>query len=178
MSELYDRIVSQRGAFERLLARVPGFRGYLEKATRRTADRMLRDYIAALLSRRIDRLVQLERRLLDQGGIAHMSQTASVKLKLQTYRDRVAAAMPGYSAFDSAVKVDEKALEIIYSFDEALIGYVDRIDSALDALENAIAENAGIESAAAALDALSIEANEAFSLREQVLTNLDQSLMK
>jgi hypothetical protein len=178
MSELYDRIVSQRGAFENLLARIPGFRGYLEKATRRTADRILRDYVADLLSRRIDRLVQLERRLLDQGGMAYMSQTASAKLKLQTYRDRVAAAMPGYSAFDSAVKVDENELEIIYSFDEALISYVDRIDSALDALENAIAGATDIEPAIANIDALSVEANEAFSLREQVLTNLDQSLMK
>lgn len=178
MSELYDRIVNHRGEFEKLLARIPGFRGYLEKATRRTADRMLRDYIADLLVRRIQRLIQLERRLLDEGGMAFMSQTASVKLKLQTYRDRVAAAMPGYSAFDSAVKIDEKELETIYSFDEALINYVDRIDSALDTLESAIRDNAGIDDAIANIDALSVEANEAFSLREQVLTNLDQSLMK
>lgn len=170
MSELYDRIVSQRGEFEKLLARIPGFRGYLEKATRRTADRMLREYIADLLARRISRLVQLERRLLDGGGMSLMSRTSSVKLKLHTYRDRVAAAMPGYSAFDSAVKIDEQELETIYSFDEALITYVDRIDSALDALEKAIAENTGVEAAIADIDALSVEANEAFSLREQVLT--------
>ena len=46
MSDLYDQIVSQRGQFERLIARIPGFRGYVDKGARRTADRMLRDQIA------------------------------------------------------------------------------------------------------------------------------------
>lgn len=178
MSDLYNRIVNQRGGLEELLARIPGFRGYLDKATRRTADRMLRDYIAFMLSSRVQRLVALENRLLNEGGLRHMSETASVKSKLQHYRDRVAAAMPGYSGFDSAVKIEAEELELLYSFDEAQIQYVDRLDSALTGLENAITNKEDIESAIAALDAVTVEALEAYGLREQVLTNLDQTLMK
>src|SRR5690349_5875633 len=99
MSELYDQIVSQRGSFENLLARIPGFRGYIDKAARRTADRMLRDHVASVLTQRISRLTQIENKLLDNGGLSFMSKTAKVKTKMQTFRDRVESAAPGYSGW-------------------------------------------------------------------------------
>lgn len=176
MSELYDQIVSQRGGFERLLNRIPGFRGYLDKGTRRTADRMLRDHIADLLTQRVNRLAQIERRLLDDGGLRYMSKTQSAKTKLQTYRDRVKAAAPGYSGFMEAVKVDAEALEKLYAFDEAQMRYADRFEDTLNLLEDAVNKKDGVEDAIRVLDSLTIEANDAFSLREDVLTDLSKSL--
>lgn len=176
MSELYDQIVSQRGSFENLMARIPGFRGYIDKASRRTADRMIRDHIADQLTLRISRLVQIEKSLLDGGGLSYMSKTQSAKTKLQTFRDRVKAAAPGYSGFAEAVKVGSEELERIYSFDEALVRYADRFDTALAALQSAVQSGDGIDDAIANLDSLTIEANEAFSLREDVLTNINKSL--
>ncbi len=176
MSDLYNQIVSQHGSFERLVARIPGFRGYVDKGARRTADRMLRDHIADLFSQRIDRFVQIQRRVLDGGGLSSMGKMQNVLTKLQTYRDRVKAAAPGYSGFGEAVKVDEEALERIYSFDEALIRYADQFDEALNALDQAVTANQGVDDALAKLDQLATEANQAFSLREDVLTNLSKSL--
>lgn len=176
MSDLYDEIVRQRGSFEGLLARIPGFRGYIDKGARRTADRMIRDHIAGQLKERVNRLAQIERTLLDNGGLGFMSKTQSAKTKLQTFHDRVKAAAPGYSGFMEAIKVDSDALERIYAFDEALVRYSDRFAEALDSLEGAVNENSGVAEAIANLDKLTIEANEAFSLREDVLTNLSKSL--
>ena len=176
MSDLYDDIVSQRGSVERLLSRIPGFRGYNNKADRRTADRMLRDHIAAEMGKRVNRLTVLEKKLLDGGGLAYMSETRSAKTKLQMYHDRIKAAAPGYSGFFAAMRVDDEELQKLYSFDEAQIRYADRFDEALGTLEQAISSKEGIDEAIAALDALTIEANEAFSLREIVLTNLDKTL--
>jgi ABC-type transporter Mla subunit MlaD len=176
MSELFDQIVSMRGSFENLLARIPGFRGYIDKATRRTADRTLRDHIASELTARINRLSALEVELLENGGLSHMSATRSVKEKLQTFRDRVKAAAPGYSGFMEAIKVDADALEQLYAFDEAQIRYAAQIDELLNNLETAIRSGDGLAEALRALDDLAREANEAFSLREDVLTNLSKSL--
>lgn len=176
MSELFDQIVSMRGSFENLLARIPGFRGYIDKATRRTSDRMLRDHISAELTARINRLSALEVELLENGGLAHMSATRSAKEKLQTFRDRVKAAAPGYSGFMEAVKVDSEALERLYAFDEAQIRYASQIDELLNNLEAAVSSGDGLPEAVRALDDLAREANEAFSLREDVLTNLSKSL--
>jgi len=176
MSDLYNQIVSQRGSFERLVARLPGFRGYVDKSARRTADRMLRDYIADQLTRRINRFGQIERKLLDNGGLGYMSKTANVKMKLQTFRDRVKAAAPGYSGFGDAIKVGPEELERIYSFDEALIRYNDRLDEALTTFEQNVTSNEGVDAAIDALGSLATEANEAFTLREDVLTNISKSL--
>jgi hypothetical protein len=176
MSDLYQQIVSQRGTFENILSRIPGFGGYMDRATRRTADRMLRDYIASQLTIRINRLSDIERRLLDNGGLAYMSETRSAKDKLQTFRDRVSAAAPGYSGFMESVKIDSEELERIYAFDEAQIRYVDQLDEALKKLEDAANSNTGIDEAISGFDRLTRDANEAFSLRDDVLTNLDKSL--
>ena len=176
MSDLYDQIVSQRGSVERLMARLPGFSGYIDKSTRRTADRMLRDHIADQLTQRINRFAQTERKLLDNDGLRFMSKTTNVKMKLQTYHDRVKAAAPGYSGFGEAVKVDAEALERIYSFDEALIRYLDKFDEALMTFEQSVTTNEGVDAAIATLDSLTTEANEAFTLREDVLTHISKSL--
>lgn len=175
MSDLYDQIVSQRGAFERTLANIPGFRGYLDKAARRNADRMLRDYIVTLINQRIERFVRIERKVLDSdGGLSLMSKTSATKTRLQTYRDRLNAAVSGYSGFMEAVKVDSEEMEKLYSFDEAQIRYADQFSEKLDALDKAVDDKAGFTDALDALDQTIIEANEAFALREDVLLNLNK----
>jgi hypothetical protein len=88
----------------------------------------------------------------------------------------VKAAAPGYSGFFEKIKVGEDELDKLYSFDEAQIRYVDDLDKALESLTEAVNSKTGIEEAVAAIDRLAIEANEAFSLRENVLTNLNKSL--
>jgi hypothetical protein len=177
MSDLYEQIVNQRGAGQRLLDRIPGFRGYQDKAQRRTADRLLRDYVAGEIAKRINRFTALEKAMLDMdGGLMYMSKTRSVKTKLQTYHDRINAAVPGYSGFFAALKVGDEELERLYSFDEAQIRYVDRLDKELETFEQAVTQQTGVNEAIASLDALAAEANEAFLLRESVLTNLDKTL--
>jgi hypothetical protein len=88
----------------------------------------------------------------------------------------VKAAAPGYSGFAESVKVESEELERLYSFDEALVRYLDRFDEALDALEAGVGSNEGVDEAIANLSKLATEANEAFSLREDVLTNISKSL--
>ena len=176
MSDLYDQIVGQRGSVEQLIARIPGFGGYMNRADRRTADRMLRDYIAGEVAKRINRFANIEKAILDNGGLMLMSKTKSAKIKLQTYQDRVKAAAPGYSGFFAAIKIDEEAMQRLYSFDEAQIRYVDQLDEMLDQLDEAVKSQGNIEEVLEKLDTLSIEANDAFKLRDDVLTNLDKSL--
>jgi hypothetical protein len=176
MSDLYDQIVSQRGSLERLATRIPGFGGYMDRGTRRTADRMVRDHIANALAQRINRFSQIEKTLLDGGGLQYMSETRSAKSRLQTLHDRIKAAAPGYAGMDDAIKIQEAELDKLYSFDEAIVRYVDKFDEGLNTLEQAASSKSGIEDAIAALDKLAIEANEAFSLREDVLTGLGKTL--
>lgn len=176
MSDLYNRITGERGSFERLVARIPGFKGYLDNKARRTADRMVRDYVADRISERINRLVDIEKRLLDAGGLSYMSKTSAVKARIQMYRDRVAAAAPGYSGFFAEIKIGPEQLESLYMFDELQIRYADQFEESLNGLDEAVASNSGIDEALGALDRLATEALEAFGKRDDVITGLSGSL--
>jgi hypothetical protein len=176
MSDLYDKIISQRGGFENLVAKIPGFRGYLDNKARRAADRLVRDHIADEYSARIDRFSDIEKTVLDGGGLASMSKTAAVKANLQHFRDLVKTAAPGYSGAFEQIKIMPDDLEKIYSFDEAMIRYVDQLDAALNTLDTAAASKTGIDEALAGVDKVTAEAEQAFSLRDDVLTQLSKGV--
>ncbi|MBN1563641.1 MAG: hypothetical protein JXA10_07375 [Anaerolineae bacterium] len=169
MNDLYSKIVQDRGSLQNLAAKMPGFRGYMELSARRQADRMMREHVADQLRQQVTRLANIEKLLVDAGGLSYMSKTRSAKTKLQTFVDRIATDTPGYSGFFDAVKIKPTDLEIIYAFDQALLDYVTKFGAALDELQNAALANSGVNEAIASLDALTIEANEAYGLREDVL---------
>lgn len=173
MDDLYSRIVRDRGSLERLLARMPGFRGYKEMSARREADTLMRQHVAGRLKQVLERLASIEKIILDGGGLAFMSQTRSVKTKFQTFIDRIATDAPGYSGFYDAVKIGPEDLQVIYAFDEALLEYGDRFNEKLDELEQAVLKGEGIAEAIRELDALAIEANRAYDLRDDVLKGLE-----
>jgi hypothetical protein len=104
-----------------------------------------------------------------------MSKTRSVKTKFQTFIDRITSDSAGYSGFFDAVKISADDLAVVYSFDAALIDYADKIGTKLDALEKAAAANEGVDVQIRELDALTIEANQAYNLRENVLLGIEQS---
>lgn len=174
MNDLYEQIVNDRGKFRNWMDRVPGLRGYLDKGDRREADRMMREYVAGQLQQRISRMATLEKQILKAGGMSFMSDTRDAKAKMQTYIDKVKAAAPGYAGFFAAVKVDEAALDRLYAFDEAQVRYVALLDERLDALDQAVQAGDGIGPAVQAIYDLAAEAIQAFALREEVLTELNQ----
>jgi hypothetical protein len=63
-------------------------------------------------------------------------------------------------------------MDNLYAFDEAQLKYADQLDTALNTFEEAVKAKSGVAEAIAALDKLAIEANDAFSLREDVITGL------
>lgn len=171
MSELYERIVAERGSFERLIARIPGFKGYQDKQARRTADRMLRDYLVEQVQDRLDRFIRIEQLLINSGGIAYMTRTRNVKSKLTQYKDKINAAGPGYSGMWAQLKIGTDEMEKLYAFDEAQIRYVEGFDAGLDAIERAAGKSDVLDQAIVDLDQMIVEALEAFDLRDDVITN-------
>jgi hypothetical protein len=172
-NDLYSKIVSERGSLEELGAKIPGFRGYMEMTARRQADRMIRDHVVGKLRAQLNRLVTIEKMLLDAGGLSYMSKTRSAKTKFQTFIDRIASDVAGYSGFFDAVKIGEDDLAIIYAFDKALLDYEGSFSAKLSALEQAAMSGEGIDEKIRDLDALTIEANQAYGLRENVLMGIE-----
>jgi hypothetical protein len=81
-------------------------------------------------------------------------------------------AMPGYAGFYDAIKVHPDDLQRLYTFDAALVEYVDRFKSAIGTLQTAASSNEGLDAAITALQSLVGEANATFNQRESAITGI------
>lgn len=172
MDDLYKKIVEQRSGMAWLAGKLPGFRGYMENTTRRTADRMLRDHITDQFNQLLQELINIETKLVRAGGLSHMATTKSIKTKFQTLIDRIATDAPGYSGFLAANKITPDDLESIYAFDEAMIRYTEQISDGLAELNTAVVNKEGIDAALDNLDTIMLEANQAYDLRDDVIRGI------
>lgn len=172
-SELYNQIISQKGKFENLVGKIPGFKGYQEKQARRTADRLLRDHLAGEIDKHIKHFGRLQNKLLDGGkGLSYMGRAREVKSKMEGYHDKVQTAAPKYSGMWAQVKITEDTLDRIYAFDEAQLRFLLQFETALDALETAINDGEGIEDSLESVYDVTSNASDAFDMRDDEILNL------
>ncbi|MCS7061884.1 MAG: hypothetical protein RMN25_12070 [Anaerolineae bacterium] len=172
MSSNYERISEERGWLEKLIGKIPGYKGYKEKEMRREADRLLREALVRDLTIQLNRLAPMQTTLLEQGGIDWMDDIGVVKTSLQTLIDRVKHAAQGYAGFFSAVRVKEDDLDRLEQFDQQLVEQVERVSAAFDALDNAVQSGLEIKSAIVAARKLLQEINDLFSRRSSVITGI------
>lgn len=177
ITNLYERIMSQKGQLENLVARIPGFKGYQEMQARRKADTILRQHLATEFQKLVDRFSRIENKILDGGkGLKHMSRTREVKSKMQAYTDMVSTAAPKYSGMWATVKIDAEALERIYAFDEAQIRYQIHLEKALNTLEEKVSAGDDFSTELDTIYDTTVEAIEAFKLRDDVILELSKDL--
>jgi len=132
MTDLTSQIKDQRGGFAKILSKLPGFKGYLEKETRRDADKIVRDAVAAKFTDQLERLTELQIDLLSNGGFEFVDDVEQSAVKLRTFIDRVKTAPRGYAGVFDAVQVKEEELDQLYNFDYQLLSEADNLAAAID----------------------------------------------
>ena len=135
---LTDQLKNDRGGFSKLLSHVPGFHGYMEKETRRDADKLIRNTLATKLEQQLGRINGLQSDLVDGGGLDFVDDVEGASVKLRTFVDRVKTAPRGYAGLFDPVHVREEQLDQLYTFDSQLFGEVDRVSSAIDGVYSAM----------------------------------------
>ncbi len=132
MTDLTSQIKDQRGGFAKLLSKLPGFKGYMEKETRRDADKLVRDVVAAKFTDQRDRLTELQTEMLSNGGFEYVDDVEQSAVKLRLFIDRVKTAPRGYAGVFDAVQVKEDQLDQLYNFDYQLLSEADNLSAAID----------------------------------------------
>ena len=138
MSDLFDRVTSQQDALKKLLAKIPGFKGYIERSDRRSADKLLRESISDKFQKQWQRLSSIERDLVNAGKIEVLDEVEIGAVRLRQFIDRLKTAAYGYSGFFDAVKINEEELTQIYQYDLTLVTLADDVANAIDNLEASI----------------------------------------
>lgn len=138
MSDLYERVVSQQDALKKLIAKLPGFKGYFIRSDRRSADKLLRETIADKFQVQWQRLSGIQRDLVSSGHLDVLDDIEIGAIRLRQFIDRVKTAAYGYAGFFDAVKIKEEELEKVYQYDLTLMEMADEVASAIDNLEASI----------------------------------------
>lgn len=171
MSDLFDKVTSGQDPFTRILGKIPGFKGYIERTSRRNADKILREQIAAEYTSVWKRIGEIQSDMASSGELLHLDDMEMAATKLQTFIDKVSTASYGYSGFFDAIKINEEELARIYEFDAALLDGVDEISRAVENVEASIGTD-GLPAAIRHLVSLTRDLVTAFESRDQVLTEI------
>ena len=119
-----DRARAARTSLERLGARIPGFRGYLERELRREVDQLLRAEVAARVDAARQRLAGYSR-TLTLGAGDRLGRISSLDKRLDQVANGIRHAGSGYAGLFDAVKIGEAELDALYRSDLALVEVVD-----------------------------------------------------
>jgi hypothetical protein len=138
MSDFYGQVTSSQDIFRKLLSKVPGFSGYIERENRRAADKIMRETIATRFEAIWGRISAFQRELISQSEIKWVDDVESAAIKLRQFIDRIRTTTYGYSGLFDAVKINEKELALIYAYDEAMLSMVDVMDRAVSNMETSI----------------------------------------
>jgi hypothetical protein len=166
--DLRDVVTEGMGGFERLVAKIPGYKGYKQKEMRREADKLLRDHIYGVLVEQRGRIEDIQGEL----GVEHIEyveQIGKARRRVQTLADTVHTAAYGYAGLFDAVKVKEEELDALYAFDDDLLTQSDAIAERIDSLQAAIDSGESLKGAIRDLTSTITELQNLYNRRKDVI---------
>lgn len=170
---LLDNVKDEMSGLEKLVAKIPGYKGYKEKEQRREADKLLREHIANRLRTVKTQLDGLQTDLISAGKIDLLDEAGSAATQLQTFIDRLRTASYGYGGLFDAVRIKEDDLDRVYEFDASLLSYADRLEGAIGRAREGV-EGEDARSLILMIRDLGREANATFDERQDVLRGTAQ----
>jgi hypothetical protein len=168
MSDLFNRVTEDQNALQKLLGKIPGFKGYLDRGNRREADKMIRETVANRFEEQWQRISSVQRDLISQGGLEFITELEASGLKLRQFIDRIRRASYGYAGFFDAIKINETELAQVYQFDLALFTMADEVGRAIDNLESSLGTD-GLPAAIRHLKSLSQKCLDTFNRRQEAM---------
>ncbi len=132
--DLKAKAKDQMNVLERVIAGVPGIKGYKEKELRRETDKTVRTMVARQLDDQKARLSSLQVDLVNNGQLDLLDDMERAATRLQTLSDRVRTASYGYAPLFDDARVKEAELDALGQFDQAMFQDVARIQTIIDGM--------------------------------------------
>jgi hypothetical protein len=136
MSEKKDVYTKAKGEMrlsERILAAIPGFRGYKEKELRRESDKLIRNHLYLKLIGMKNDLRTVSQKLADRRWLDVLADIDRLIAKVERVSQKVNHSSYGYTGFFDVVKVKEENLDRMIEFDNNLIEEAEGLTADVDA---------------------------------------------
>jgi len=169
--QIYGKVTEDMDPFKKILIKVPGFGGYIERQKRRDSDKLIREYLFDQFRALESRVSRMQRDFISQGEIKYVDDLEATAIKLRTFADRIKTAARGYSGLFDAVNVNEAELTQIYEYDASLLDLVDEVEHAIDNVESSVGTD-GLPASIRHLETKAGDCVQAFNDRENVILGL------
>lgn len=173
MADIFGKVTDQQDWFKKIIGKIPGFKGYIERNNRRSSDKLLREMIAREYEVQYQRISGVQRALISAGELGAVGELENAAIKMRQFIDRVRTASYGYAGIFDAIKIKEAELETVYQFDAMLLEKYNEIARAIDNVEASIGTD-GQAAAIRNLIAHTQEAIEAFNKRSDIMKGIAQ----
>jgi hypothetical protein len=170
MADFLGKVTGEQDFFKKILSKIPGFSGYVDRQNRRSADKLLRDSVADHFESLWQRITSVQKDMLSSGGIENVNDVEAAALKIRQFIDRIRNAAYGYAGFFDAVKINSKELAAIYQFDLQLLTLEDDVSRAIDNLSSSLGTE-GQPAAIRHLVSISQQCIDAFEKRKEAVLN-------
>ena len=138
--DVYATAKKQMRLSERLLAELPGFRGYKEKELRRESDKLIRNHLSQKLTQARSNFKSIFQKMSDRRQLDVLTDMDRLVAKFDRVTERINHASYGYSGFFDAVKIQEAALDRMTDFDNQLVDQVNSIANEVDVFKSEVSK--------------------------------------
>ena len=135
VDETLHRSKEEMRLIARILTVIPRFTGYKEKELRRESDKLIRDHLYRRLREAKDSLKEVSQKLSDHRLYGVLEDIDRLVMKFDRVNARIDHASYGYSGFFNIIKIQEKGLEEMLSFDSNLIEAEEKLFEDVKALK-------------------------------------------
>lgn len=166
--EIFQNVTGDMDFFKKILSKVPGFKGYVDRQSRRDSDKLLREMVFNRFRELEGRVSSLQREFISHGEIQYVDDLEASAIKLRTFADRIRTATRGYSSLFEATKIGSEELSKIYQYDAAFLDSVDEIDRAIDNVQGSVGTD-GLPASMRNLESVIAQCIVAFDRREEIV---------
>lgn len=175
MTDILNRVLGDQDPLKKLVSKIPGFTGYINRENRRSADKLLREAIAAQFETIYKKISAIQTDLIANGGIEYLDDVEKAALQIRIFTDRIRNATYGYSGFFDSVKIDENDISAMYSFDLAFVETGEHLSAELDTLAGNIANTEALPAFIRNVTFLARQLNDTFDTRSSILTKPEEA---
>lgn len=134
----YEKAKGEMRLSERIVAAIPGFRGYKEKELRRESDRLIRNHLHRKLAQAKSDLRDIFQKLSDRRFFEALTDVDRLVARFDRVAAKIDHASYGYAGFFNIVKIREGNLDKMIDFDNQLVDEVEEIMKEVEAFKTEI----------------------------------------
>jgi hypothetical protein len=127
MTTGFEEAQERRNWLERLMDKIPGFRGFQDRELRREVDKLQREHLAKELGQIKLAVRGKAQAYTDAGQIGALYLFGRMDGRLDGLSQAIRFADYGQSGFFDVVKINEPELDAIYQFDLSLVEDIGRL---------------------------------------------------